>query len=193
MVFIRGVRQCSDRRLGMWGPLDRPVGHATWLGGEVSSSFPTLDTPLTDLPWHVVKTVFENVQTHGRPAKVMWPAGHTLARLSLCFVPYHPLVSYCLWLFLILDIIKIRMDFGSYGVFPSSDVPEMVDQQNSWNSFVIDNYLLYLLWNVGMLAINLCILWQPTPPPPTHTHTLRVLLIPEQKKRIKSWGHKQEL
>jgi hypothetical protein len=24
-------------------------------------------------------------------------------------------------------------------------------------------------------------------------HTLRVLLIPEQKKRIKSWGHKQEL
>jgi hypothetical protein len=25
-------------------------------------------------------------------------------------------------------------------------------------------------------------------PPPTHTHTLRVLLIPEQKKRIKSWG-----
>jgi hypothetical protein len=29
-----------------------------------------------------------------------------------------------------------------------------------------------------------------TPPP---THTLRVLLVPEQKKRIKSWGHKQEL
>jgi hypothetical protein len=26
-----------------------------------------------------------------------------------------------------------------------------------------------------------------------HTHTLRVLLIPEQKKIIKSWGHKQEL
>jgi hypothetical protein len=27
----------------------------------------------------------------------------------------------------------------------------------------------------------------------TNTSTLRVLLIPEQKKRIKSWGHKQEL
>jgi hypothetical protein len=29
-----------------------------------------------------------------------------------------------------------------------------------------------------------------TPPPPTHT--LRVLLIPEHKKRIKSWGDKHE-
>jgi hypothetical protein len=35
------------------------------------------------------------------------------------------------------------------------------------------------------------ILLPPTPPPPTHT--LRVLLIPEKKKRIKSWRHKQEL
>jgi hypothetical protein len=26
-----------------------------------------------------------------------------------------------------------------------------------------------------------------------NTPTLRVLLVPEQKKRIKSWGHKQEL
>jgi hypothetical protein len=26
-----------------------------------------------------------------------------------------------------LDIIKICMDFGTYGAFPSSDVPEMVD------------------------------------------------------------------
>jgi hypothetical protein len=25
------------------------------------------------------------------------------------------------------------MDFGPYDVFPSSDVPEIVDQQNSWN------------------------------------------------------------
>jgi hypothetical protein len=33
------------------------------------------------------------------------------------------------------------MDFGPYGAFPSSDVPEMVDQQNS---LVISTYLLYL-------------------------------------------------
>jgi hypothetical protein len=26
-----------------------------------------------------------------------------------------------------------------------------------------------------------------------HTPTLRVLLVPEQKKRMKSWGHKLEL
>jgi hypothetical protein len=58
---------------------------------------------------------------------------------------------------------KIRMDFGPYGAFPSSDVPEMVDQQNSWNSLVISIYLLYLEWNGGMLAVNICILWPPRP------------------------------
>jgi hypothetical protein len=34
------------------------------------------------------------------------------------------------------------MDFGPYDAFWSSDVPEMVDQQNLWNS--LDTYLLYL-------------------------------------------------
>jgi hypothetical protein len=29
------------------------------------------------------------------------------------------------------------MDFGLYDAFLSSDVPKMVDQQNSWNSLVI--------------------------------------------------------
>jgi hypothetical protein len=111
-----------------------------------------------------------------------WPTGHTLAQLSPYFMPHHFLMSYFLWLCLILGIIKICMDFGSYGAFLSSDVPEMVDQQNSWNSLVISTYLLYLEWNVGMLAVNICILWPSTPP------TLRVLLVPEQKKRIKLWG-----
>jgi hypothetical protein len=50
------------------------------------------------------------------------------------------------------------MDFGSYGVFPSSDVPVMVDQQNSWNLLVISTYLLYREWHIGMLAVNICIL-----------------------------------
>jgi hypothetical protein len=36
------------------------------------------------------------------------------------------------------------LDFGPYDAFPSSDVPEMVDHQNSWNSLVINTYLLYL-------------------------------------------------
>jgi hypothetical protein len=43
-----------------------------------------------------------------------------------------------------LDMMKICMDFGLYGAFLSSDVPEMVDQQNSYNSLVIGTYLLYL-------------------------------------------------
>jgi hypothetical protein len=39
---------------------------------------------------------------------------------------------------------RICMDFGSYDAFRSSDVPEMVNQQNSWHSLVISTYLLYL-------------------------------------------------
>jgi hypothetical protein len=42
-----------------------------------------------------------------------------------------------------LDILKICMDFGPYDALPSSCVPEMVDQENSWNSLVISTYLLY--------------------------------------------------
>jgi hypothetical protein len=76
--------------------------------------------------------------------------------------PHHPLVSYSLWLCLILDILKICRNFGPNDAFPSSDVPKIVDQQNSWNSLVIRTYLLYLEWNVGMLAVNICILWLPT-------------------------------
>jgi hypothetical protein len=39
---------------------------------------------------------------------------------------------------------KIYMDFDPYGAFSSFDVPEIVDEQNSWNSLVISTYLLYL-------------------------------------------------
>jgi hypothetical protein len=53
-----------------------------------------LDNLSTISSGHVDTIVFENVPTHGRLAKVMWPAGHTLARLSPCFVPRHFLMSY---------------------------------------------------------------------------------------------------
>jgi hypothetical protein len=53
-------------------------------------------------------------------------------------------VSYYRRLPLVLDIMKICMDFGSYDAFPSSDVPKMVDQQNSWNSLVKGTYRLCL-------------------------------------------------
>jgi hypothetical protein len=49
------------------------------------------------------------------------------------------------------------MDFGPYGAFPSSDILVTVDQQNSWNSLVISTYLLYLEWNIGIFAVNICI------------------------------------
>jgi hypothetical protein len=50
------------------------------------------------------------------------------------------------------------MDFGPYGAFPSSDVPVIVDQQNSSNLLVVSTYLLYLEWDIGMLVVNICIL-----------------------------------
>jgi hypothetical protein len=65
MVFIGGVRQCCGWRMGMWGPLVRPAGHASWLGGQVSiiPSFYT-KTKYSSYPWprincstHTVKSV----------------------------------------------------------------------------------------------------------------------------------------
>jgi hypothetical protein len=139
------------------------LGQPTMILGQVatfsrSTTVSTLDTPLTNLLWHVVKTVFGNTPGHG------WSTSPTLGRLGPCLVSHRPLVSYCLWTPLVLDIIKICMDFGPYGAFPSSNVPVMVYQQNSWNSLVISTYLLYLEWNLCMLVINICILWPPTPP-----------------------------
>jgi hypothetical protein len=72
-----------------------------------------------------------------------WPASLTLAQLGPSFVPNDPLMSYYRLLPLVLDIMKICMEFGPYDAFPSSDVPEMVNQQNSWNSLVMSTYLLY--------------------------------------------------
>jgi hypothetical protein len=53
-------------------------------------------------------------------------------------------VSYYLRLPLVLDISNICIDFGPYDASSSSNVPKMVDQQNSWKSLVIGTYLLYL-------------------------------------------------
>jgi hypothetical protein len=123
-----------------------PTSHATWSASQVSSlhHFWALDTLSTASTGHVDKAIFGNAPTHCWLVKVMWPTSHTLARLSPCFVPRHFPVSYFLRICLVLDIMKICMDFGPYGAFPSSDVPKMVDQQNSLNSLVISTYVLYL-------------------------------------------------
>jgi hypothetical protein len=91
----------------------------------------------------------------GQGCGVGWPhfgsvgPGHC-ATSSICVIlSMNPMV---------LDIIKICMDFGPYSAFLSSDVPVMVDKQNSWNSLVISTYVLYRECNIGMLAVNICIL-----------------------------------
>jgi hypothetical protein len=155
MVFIGGVKWCCGQRLGTWVPLNRPTGHATLLGGQVFSLH-----RLSHIGYSSYRLTLTRGENGFWKCANTWPPGvHTLARLSLCFMPCHFLISYYLWLCLISDIMTICMDFGPYCAFPSSDVPEIVDQQNSWNSLVIDTYLLYLESNVGMLAVNICILW----------------------------------
>jgi hypothetical protein len=67
-----------------------------------------------------------------------------MGQLGPAFLPPHLPMSDYLRLPLVLDIMKICMDFGPYDAFLSSDVPEMVDQQNLWNSLVIGTCLLYL-------------------------------------------------
>jgi hypothetical protein len=118
------------------------LGWAAKLCG--STTFPTLDTLLADLSCHALKMSFAKTPNPGRLTKGVGPASPTLARLGPGFVPHHPLMSYCQCLPLVLDIMKICMDFDPYDAFPSSDVPEMLNQQNSWNSLVIITYLLYV-------------------------------------------------
>jgi hypothetical protein len=88
----------------------------------------------------------------------------TLGRLDPGIMPRCPFMSYYPWIRLVLDIIKICMNFDPYVTFLSFDVPIIVDRQDSWNSLVISTYLLYLEWNIGMLVVNICILWPPTRP-----------------------------
>jgi hypothetical protein len=86
-TFIGGLRWYSGCRLGTWCPLIRPVGHATCPGGQVSflHYLWALDTLITASSGHVDKIVSRNTPTHCQPAKVMWPVGHTLARLAMCW------------------------------------------------------------------------------------------------------------
>jgi hypothetical protein len=93
-------------------------------------------------------------RTPGRPAKEVWSA-----RARLCATSFpHIILSVTMPCF---GHIEHMHRFWSIWCFLSSDVAEMVDQQNSWNSFVISTYPLYLAWNVGMLVVNVWILWLP--------------------------------
>jgi hypothetical protein len=73
MVFIGGVRRCCGQRLGVWGPLVKPVGQATWSCNQVSSLHYlwALDTLSTASTRHVDKMIFGNAPTYGLSAKVI--------------------------------------------------------------------------------------------------------------------------
>jgi hypothetical protein len=117
--------------LGTWGPLVRTVGHATWLSGQVSSLHHlwALDTMSTASAGHI--------------------AGDAAGRLHLGSV--QPMLCATSFPRVILSVTmpyfghnEDMHGFWSTWCFPSSDVLEMVDQQNSWNSLVISTYVLYL-------------------------------------------------
>jgi hypothetical protein len=76
-------------------------------------------------------------RTPSRPAKEVWPA-----RPRLCATSFPRIIlSVTMPCF---GHIEDMHSFGPYDAFLSSDVAEMVDQQNSWNIFVISTYPLYL-------------------------------------------------
>jgi hypothetical protein len=81
---------------------------------------------------------------HDATRNVIGAQSATFGQLGPTFLPCHLPVSYYLRLPLVLDIMKICTDFCPYDIFRSSDVPEMVDQQNSRNSLVIGTCFLYL-------------------------------------------------
>jgi hypothetical protein len=122
------------------GAFVRLAGHVGWLGGQVLwlHQLSQFGSSSYQINMTRVESVFSLVPNPGRPI------GPTLGQLDPGFLPHHLPMSYYLRLPLVLDIMKICMDFGPYDDFPSSDVPEMVDQQNLWNSLVIGTYLLYL-------------------------------------------------
>jgi hypothetical protein len=181
-VFIGGLSWCFGQKWGLGGPLVRPAGWPSRMARQPSlmAAPPFPPWILFLLTWH--DTCWKRNFIGAKP----WPANPTLGPLGPGFLPHHLLVSYYQRLPLVLDIMKICMDFSPYDAFLSSDVPEMVDQQNLWNLLVIGTYRLYLPWECWW---KIYAFYDHQHPP----HTLRVLLIPEQNKRIKSWGHKQEL
>jgi hypothetical protein len=164
-VFIWGLSRCLGRSLGSGGPLVGLAGHITWSSDQALWQYHLSHTGCPSCRLKLT-SVEDGFSKDAKPCL----AGPTLARLGPGFVPQHPLVSYCRWLPLVLDIMKICMDFCPYDAFPSFDIPKMVNQKNSWNSLVISTYLLYLEWNVGMLVVSICILWLPTPPSPHPTY-----------------------
>jgi hypothetical protein len=84
-------------KIGCVGPTCQTSQPCNLAGQPSSLLAPPLGITLrTAFAGYVDKIVFRNAPTHGRLTKVMWLTGHTLARLSRCFVPRHSLVSYCL-------------------------------------------------------------------------------------------------
>jgi hypothetical protein len=123
----------------MWGPLDRP-------GGQVSSLHRLSHIGYSS--YRLTLTCGENgIWKYANT----WPAdqGDVTGRPHLGSVD--PVLCATSSPRVILSVTMPYFGhnedlhgFGPYAAFPSSDVHEMVDQQNSWNSLVMGTYLLYL-------------------------------------------------
>jgi hypothetical protein len=135
MVFI-GVRWCCGRRLGARGPHD-------WLAGQVFS--------LHRLS-HIGYSSYRLTLTRGENG--FWKFANTwlAGEGDVADRPYlgsvEPVLYATTFPHVILSVTMPYFGhnegmhrFCPYGAFPSSDVPEIVDQQNS---LVTVTYLLYL-------------------------------------------------
>jgi hypothetical protein len=189
MVFIGGVRWCCGQRLGTWGPLDMPARHATWPGGHISS--------LHCLS-HIGYSSYQLALTRGEnefwKCANTWLAGqgdvsgrpHLGSVEPVLYATSFPHVI----LFVTMPYFGHNEDMhGFWSIWCFSVI------RCSWNDrwtklveLVSNRHLSSISWIKCRYADGKYMHFMTT-----NTPILRVLLIPERKKRIKSWGHKQEL
>jgi hypothetical protein len=126
--------------------------HATNLIKSVNSSSAPRQCPCQVSPWTTLLEGRPTIYWAGRPPiEPTWPLAWLIASPSI--VDPMTLVKFKLW--------RIFMGTHEY-IISSSDVPEMIIQQNSWNSSKISIYSLYLIWNMEMLVVQTGVLWPPT-------------------------------
>jgi hypothetical protein len=98
-VFIGGEEDLHCKLEVVWSTAGWPF---KWLASQPSRSSPTLG--ITDLPWHVYETIFENTPNPGQPTKEVWrltPLWLGWAQALCHIIPsYHILCDYALfWIY----------------------------------------------------------------------------------------------
>jgi hypothetical protein len=178
-VFIGGLSRCLDQSWGSRGPLVKPASHLTWLGGQA-----LWQHRLSHIGYPSCQLKLTRVEDGFRKDTKSWPAGRPhfgsagprlCATLSPCIILSvttpgfgHNEDIYGFWSIWCFSVIRCSENGKS------TKLVKLVSNKHlssiSWMKYryVGGKYMHFMTAN--------------TPLP----HTLRILLVPEQKKRIKS-------